>query len=718
MDSPLAPGGPEPFAASLNNPGLVRDAQQRAAAPAPLDWRRLVRRRALVLGVLLLLWGAGIQARLVYLQVVDHDQYVQLAERQHTRTIKIAGKRGALLDRHGRLLAYSVDGDAVFAEPPRITDRDAVARRVCEAIEGCGPEERGEIRARLGQRRAFVYLARRISPVDAERVRALDIRGIGIRREDRRYYPNRELAAHLLGFVGIDNEGQAGIELAFDERIAGRPGMVLLQTDARQNAFERVQRPPTEGASLELTIDQYLQFVAERELAAGVKEFGAKAGTIVIMDPRDGDILALANYPTFNPNAIRRGTEQIRRNRAVEDVYEPGSTFKIVTAAAALEERLVRPTDVFDVSSGSIRFGARVISDVHRYGALSFHDLIVKSSNVGAIKVGQRIGPHRLVDYVTRFGFGARALGDLRHETRGIVWRPEKLNDSALASVSMGYQVAVTPVQMAAAASAVANGGELVRPRVVRAVIEDGVRVETPRRLERRVISPATAATLTTIMEDVVEIGTAKAARIDGYTIAGKTGTAAKIENGRYSKANYNASFVGFLPSREPAVTVLVVIDSPRGRGYYGGAVAAPVFRRVAEATLQYLGIPPADDERARVLLARRVAAEGPIVSPASMREPLTASLDATPDLDAGDGMPDVRGWSARDAVRALARLGVTARARGDGVVAAQSLAPGAPLDPGATCVLTLVRRPAAAVAAAAAVPLAGSAPPQVRPDP
>jgi cell division protein FtsI (penicillin-binding protein 3) len=544
---------------------------------------------------------------------------------------------------------------------------------------------------RLLKAKAFQYLWRRASPDDAARVSTLKLPGVGVLSEQRRYYPNRELGAHVLGFASLDNLGLGGIESTYNSRISGRPGRVLLQTDAKAQAYGRIERPPTAGATLELTLDRDLQYIAERELAAGVNEFGAAGGTAIILEPKSGDVLALANWPTFNPNRFQDVDASRQRNRAIQEVYEPGSTFKIVTASAALEHGLVRLDEPFDTSLGYIRFGSRQIDDTHRYGSLTFTQVLVKSSNVGAIKIGLRVGPQRLVDYARRFGFGDAVAKDLPGQSGGILWPADKLNDSALASVSMGYQVGVTPIQMVAAVNAIASGGELIEPRLVRAVIEGNQRVERPTKIIRRAVKRETAASLTTIMEEVVQEGTAKAARMDGFTVAGKTGTAGKIENGRYSNVDYNASFVGFVPSREPAVTILVVIDSPRGKaGYYGGAVAAPIFKRIAEATLRHLGVAPNVDPAGRMLVVRREAIETdqPVPSPVKS----SVSQAPRPVLAAGL-MPDLRGVSARDAVRVLAQLGVAARLFGDGVVVDQQIAPGAPLEAGVSCIIHLSRQ-------------------------
>ena len=378
-----------------------------------------------------------------------------------------------------------------------------------------------------------------MSPDEARRIAALNLEGIGFRTEDRRFYPNRELAAHLLGYVGVDNQGLGGIEWTYDAEIRGREGQVLIQTDERGRAFSRIERPPTAGDTLELTIDTYLQHIAERELRAGVRANDAHGGTIVMLNPETGEVLALANEPIFNPNVFARSPASHRRNRAVQDIYEPGSAFKVVTASAALEENVMKPDDLIDVSAGMIRFGARRIEDDHQYETLSFADVIVKSSNVGVIKIGLQLGPERLERYVYRFGFGQALSTDFPGQSRGLVHDLSRLDDSSLASVAMGYQIGVTPLQMATAVSAVANGGDLLEPRLVRAVLRHDVRIEIPRRVVRRVISADTAAELTTIMEAVVERGTALRAQVPGHTVAGKTGTAKKVVDGRYSNSEY-----------------------------------------------------------------------------------------------------------------------------------------------------------------------------------
>jgi cell division protein FtsI (penicillin-binding protein 3) len=656
--------------------------------PDALAWRRTLQVRLTVTAVLFGLWGGVIEARLVWLQVIERAELTARAERQQMRTLEAVGERGEILDRNGHVLAYSVDAESVYAVPTEIDNPARVASQLCAAFEDCDARERQKIEERLGRQKPFAFIRRQLSPDEARRVAALKLEGVGFIKENRRYYPKKELAAQVIGYAGVENIGLAGIESAFDSQIRGRAGRILIQTDARRHTvFSRVERPATVGADVELTIDEYLQYIAERELRAGVLENRASGGTVLVMDPYTGEILALANYPTFNPNIFNRYQHAQMRNRAIQEIYEPGSTFKIVTASAAFEESLIKPDTPVDVSGGRISFGARVVHDTHNYGVLSFTDVLVKSSNVGAIKVGLKLGPERLSRYVRRFGFGQTLSPELRGETPGIVWNPAQLNESALASVSMGYQIGVTALQMATAASSIANGGELLEPHVVRAIIKNGRRVETPRKVLRRAVSASTAAELTSIMEQVVERGTGTAAKLDAYQVAGKTGTSAKLVAGRYSKSDYNASFVGFVPSRRPALTILVVIDSPHAKGYYGGVVSAPVFKRVAEAALRHLGVPPTVNPLPPVLVAGNED-DAPGLTPARAAAVLEPGAPV-----ARDGlMPDLRGLGGREALHIATQLGLATQLRGNGIVVDQQPAPGSSLERGAACQIMLRR--------------------------
>jgi cell division protein FtsI (penicillin-binding protein 3) len=666
------------------------------AATDSVDRRAILERRITAIAALLAVWAIGLEARLVFLQVNRHADMVARAERQQNRTMDAPGKRGDILDRRGRVLATSVDADSIYAVPSEVGDRAGTAAKLCHALGDCTPRERQALSDRLEQPRAFVFVRRQVDPDQARRVAALNLDGVGFIKEPKRFYPNKELAAHLLGWVGLDNTGLSGVEYAYDPQIRGRKGTILIQTDARRHAFSRFERPPTSGSSVELTIDEYLQHVAERELHAGVVENRAVGGSAIILNPHTGEILAMANEPTFNPNAFREFDDSARRNRAVQDLYEPGSTFKVVTVSAALEEKVMTPNTMIDTHPGRIKVGpGRVVreNENHDYGVLPLRDVIVKSSNVGAIKIGFRVGTERLSRYVGAFGFGRPVSPDFPGESPGIVWSPTKWTEGALASVSMGYQVGVTPLQMVTAVGSVANGGELIEPRIIRAVYHDNRRFAVRPKVARRTISPDTAAELTTIMEGVVanDHGTAKTARIPGYTIAGKTGTATKLVNGHYSHTEFNASFVGFLPSGNPAAVIVVVIESPHGPNrYFGGTVAAPIFKRIAEATTRYLGVGPNLNPAPAVVVARDEL--GGVASSASdaagRTEPATVALVA----DTAGTMPDVRGMSAREALRTLVKLGTNARLSGDGVVMSQAPEPGEPLAPGVLCYLVLDR--------------------------
>ncbi len=665
----------------------------------PLPWRRTTGPRLAVVAALFGVFAVAILGRLVYLQVFRHAALESQAENQQTNLLEVPAQRGDLLDRDGRVLAYSIDEDTVCAEPNRLQDKARTVARLCDALGDCDQVRRAAITRALSRRKAGVDVRRRVSADQARRVAALGIEGIYFRKEPHRWYPNGPLAAAVLGFVGTDNKGLAGIEHTYDAMLGGRSGQVLLELDAGKHVFNRVGQDPVPGASLELTIDAYLQHVAERELAAGVRENHAVGGAAVIMDPASGEILGLASYPTFDPNDYGTYSPGEQRNRAVQDLYEPGSTFKIVTASAALEEKVMRPTDMVDTGGGSISIpGRRPVHEAqgHDYGTISFTDVIVKSSNVGAIKIGLRLGAERLGRYVERFGFGTRLSPDFPGESAGLVGQPAKWSDSTLASVSMGYEVGVTPLQMASAASTVANGGELVQPRIVRAVIDANGRTPVPRKVIRRVTSPETAATMAAIMEEVVTQGTGKLAALPDFTVAGKTGTANKNLHGRYLEHEYNVSFVGFVPSRSPALTIIVVIDTPRGPNPpFGGSVAAPIFRRIAEAALRYLGVAPSVTPASPVLIARGDA--GHAITVAAPAAPPTIVPASAPALAGQVVLPELRGLSLREALRVLARLGLTPRVSGEGVVIEQDPQPGTALETGGACRLAL-GRPAAEI--------------------
>jgi len=673
------------------------------SAGDPMPWRRPMRARIWVAAGFIALWAVAIQARLVHLQVISHAELAAKADRQQLRTIAAPAKRAEIVDRNGYVLASSVDADTIYAVPTEIADAAGAAGSLCRALEDCDAKDQRALADRLRSGKAFAYVRRQASPEQARRVAALELGGIGFLKESRRFYPNRDLAAHLLGYVGIDNAGLSGIEAVYDSLIRGQQGQVLVQIDAKKQAFLRIERPPTSGATLELTIDRFLQHVVERELREGVDWANAAGGAAIVMDPSSGELLAMASYPTFNPNVYRDAKEGERRNRAVQDLYEPGSTFKIITASAALEEHVIKPTDLVDVSKGSINFGSRVIRDDHHYGVLTFQQVVEKSSNVGTIKVGLPLGAERFGGYVRNFGFGRALSPDFRGENAGIVWDWSSLTQSALASTLIGYQIGVTPLQMVSAVSAVANGGELVQPRLVRAVVKDGVRLPVPRKVLGRAISKDTAARLTPMLEGVVTEGTGKQAAIADYTIAGKTGTAKKLVNGSYrGHSNYNVSFVGFAPSRKPRFTIIVVVDSPHGVPAYGGTVAAPIFHRIAQAALQHYGVQKTINAPPPLIVERGAPYDGvpgsgapttPTPTSGPTGPPAVLPAGGTSVSDGEPVVPDLTGMSGRDAVRLLATLGLPVQIIGHGLVTDQRPLPGTPALSAASARVWLDRR-------------------------
>jgi cell division protein FtsI (penicillin-binding protein 3) len=679
----------------------------------PRSWRQTVGPRLWIVGALLSVWAVAVFVRLVDLQIVQHAALEARGKAQQERRIEERAQRGDIVDRHGTLLAYTVEEATLSVDPRELGNPRQAVARLCGALGDCTADERIKLETTLSQStRGDEEIRPWLSEEQERRVAALEkmpgagpekkpgvrvekMPGIKLEKKPRRIYPNKELAASVLGFVGDENKAHAGLERRYDEMLSGQPGrMILLKDGVKWHApFSRVGEPALPGKSIELTIDAVLQALVERELHVGVEENCALGGCAIVMDPATGEILAMASEPTFDPNDYNRVPAERRHNRAVQDIYEPGSTFKLVTASAALEEKVLRPTDLIDTGNGTITIGSRKpIGEAqgHRYGTISFSDVIVLSSNVGAVKVGLLLR-ERLGRYVERFGFGMKLSPDFRNgESRGRVPRLADWSDSTLASVAMGYEISVTPLQMATAASAVANGGELVMPRVVRAVIDGDRRVPVPRKVIRRAISTETAAELTSMMEGVVERGTAKKAALTDFTVAGKTGTTNKLVDRIYSKTDYNVSFVGFVPSRQPALTILVVIDTPRGPNKpFGGTVAAPIFHRIAEAALRYLGVSPTNPAPP-VLLARHDA--GAMVRTSGPAAPVTIVPASAPATAGQIVLPELRGLSGREAVRILMRLGVTPRIAGEGVVIEQDPLPGSPVEAGGACRLALGR--------------------------
>jgi cell division protein FtsI (penicillin-binding protein 3) len=637
----------------------------------------LSHRRLLQLFAFLAAWALVVIGRLVQVQVLNHDHYVQRAQRQQERTLELKPVRGSILDARGRVLAESIAAESIYADPQAIRDKKSVARALA-AVPGIGMTAR-QLEAKLGGDRSFAWIARQLPLEVTGEAKKLALPGIYFLEAHRRSYPRATLAANIVGYVGVDGEGLGGIEHQFDKYVTGTPGKVTLLKDARKGVYlvggDGANRA-LDGDHVVLTIDSVVQFIAERALERAVTQYHAAGGAVVVMDPNDGSILAMASAPTFDPNRFRDFPAAAWRNRGVQDFYEPGSTFKIVTAAAGLEEHVVTPSQMLDCGNGEITVANITIHehDGHRYGMLSFEDVIVNSSNVGSARVGLALGDQRFYSWITRFGFGRRTGIELPGESSGMLRPDAKWTPVSPASIAIGQEIGVTPLQIVRAVASVATGGMLVAPRIVQRVVDDqGTTVyEPPRRPPVRVMSEKTAAVLNEILKNVVSRGTGTLAALPEHVVAGKTGTAQKAGRGGYSADRFVGSFAGYVPADQPRLAILAVVDEPRPE-YYGGTVAAPVFREVAEATLRYLGVPPS-------IPSRTIGVGQPLL--AAFSQPRTTAGPAA-------GVPDLRGLDARAAIARAVASGLTVRAIGSGVVTSQEPQPGGALPASRRLTLT-----------------------------
>ncbi|TKB90494.1 MAG: penicillin-binding protein 2 [Nitrospira sp.] len=554
----------------------------------------LSRSRRYVL-LLLLLCGFGVVLfRLVTLQVLQAAELSVQADRQHQKTVSLEGARGTIVDRHGKILAMNVEVPSVFGVPNTVDSPLKTARQLSPILH----VRTDELERKLRQDRRFVWLARKLDPEQGRRLDRMSLDGIGVVMEGRRFYPKGPLLAHVLGFSGMDGEGLEGVEHRYEPYLHGEKRMMVLQRDALgHTVFPKgmMERSPTPGHSLTLTIDEVIQYIVERELEDAVGRARAKSGTMIVLDPKTGAVLAMAVSPRFDPNAVSALSPDRWRNRALTDAYEPGSTMKAMMAAAAIEERVVRPNTMVFGEHGRMTVANTVIHDHERLGWISFAQVIQKSSNIGAAKTGMALGEHRLYRYLQAFGFGQRTEIDLPGEGVGLVRDPKDWGRRSVASISIGQEIGVTPLQMVSAVAAIANGGVLMKPYVVSEIrdADNHILRQVPPQTKRRVISPETARSVTKILEGVVTDGTGTNAAIPGFRVAGKTGTAQKIDSrtGAYSASRFVASFTGYAPADNPQLAMIVVIDEPLG-DTQGGAVAAPVFSRVGEQVLSYLGVP------------------------------------------------------------------------------------------------------------------------------
>jgi cell division protein FtsI (penicillin-binding protein 3) len=645
-----------------------------------------VRVRLLLLGLLTCLAVAAVALRLAYLTIIAKEEYEARGLVQYQRRLKLDARRGTIRDRNGRALAESVEVDSLYAVPSAFTPERA--QEAADPIARCLGRPRRKILGQLQGEKDFAWLERKASPEARRCVEALNVTGVHSVEESRRFYPKRRLAAQVLGYVGTDNEGMGGVEYALETRIKGEPGSRVIWSDAlRRRAGTRVEKRSIPGESVYLTLDENLQYIAETELSEAVRDSRSRSGIAIVMRPATGELLAMASYPSFNPNRFGDAPEIYRRNRSVTDVYEPGSTFKIVAASAALEEGVTTEDERIDCGQGGIRIADRFIRDHRPFDVLTFREVVTHSSNVGMIRIGQRLGKSRLESYVRAFGFGEPTGIELPAESRGILRPSERWGPTTSASIAFGQEVSVTPLQMIAAANVFATSGYLMRPRLVLGFDgSDGAFVPSlsPEPV-RRVVSEATARRMTEILIDVVEKGTGRTAALRGYQVAGKTGTAQKAISGGYSKTDFIASFVGFAPAGRPELTAIVILDSPEGD--HSGSRAAGVFARIMERSLVYLGVPR--DEEAVVRFAKVWPQTGPILpeggsgAPAAVR----AAAFAIPD---GLAAPDVVGLPARDALARFVASGLMPEIMGTGFVIEQVPAAGLSLEAGSEARLVL----------------------------
>ncbi len=528
--------------------------------------------------------------RLFYLQVIKSYKFGALAEGQHTFYYKIPPRRGKILDSELRNIAVSFDIPSCYANPRRIKNKDEVAQKISEYFN----LDESTVRDKLAKDKAFVWIKRYISQKEKENIGELDGYHVGLIKESKRFYPDNELTAHVVGFVGIDNTGLEGLELYYNDYLQGSPGLSLVGRDAKGRHIEsesEVIYEALDGLNLVLTIDKYIQHVAERELDKAYKKYKAKGGTIIVMNSLNGEVLAMSCRPTYNPNDFNNSLAEARRNRAVCDIFEPGSVFKVITASVALEEEVVSLDETIYCENGAYKVSSHVLHDHKPYKDLSFKGVIEHSSNIGTVKVASRLDENVFYDYIRSFGFGSKTEIDFPMEETGIIRDPTKWSKISMAAIPIGHEIAVTALQMVTSIAVIANDGYLVRPHLVKYISDSQGNMikEFDYPVRRRVISQKTSDSLKEIMHAVVETGTGKRARVKGYNVCGKTGTAQKIDpRGGYSHSKYMATFGGFILSDEINLAIIVVLDEPRPV-YYGGTVSAPVFKKVAEESIKYI---------------------------------------------------------------------------------------------------------------------------------
>ena len=639
---------------------------------------RLLFAKVLFLFVFIIVAGRAFQ-----LQVLQGDKLKRLGERQHLKEWIVLPKRGALLDRAGEPLALSLESQSVYARPHRIQDGEAVSRKLAKILNLNVPD----VAQKIASNKPFVWIKRQVAPPEAEQIQALNVDGIGMFFEPNRYYPQGQLAGQVLGFVSRDSEGLEGLELRYNDYIRGEMGSSVIERDALGRrvlvqGVEGLQIPP--GGDIHLTLDTSIQHLAEKELESAITKNRAKAGAAIVIEPFTGEVLALANFPSFNPNNFSKESAQQRRNRAVADSFEPGSTFKTILAAAALEEEVVGKEDLFYCEMGKYAYAGKIIHDTHSYGWLPFYKILQVSSNIGFTKVAEKLKKDRYFKYIEKFGFGKITGIDMPGEVPGLLRNAESWSAIDLATHAFGQGISATPLQMAMAYAAVANGGFLMRPYVVRRVVSPAGEVlfENQPHVVRRVISEKTARLLASMLKEVTnEGGTGVMANVEGFEVAGKTGTAQKADlaHGGYAARKRVASFVGFVPADAPRLVVLILVDEPEV-SIYGGVVAAPVFRNIARGALRQLVVAPQKPDLTPSGVGQ---VEAPFRRvPSKIDE---AALDGS-----SSAVPDFVGLSLREAVEKARTMKMKVKMQGNGYVVKQSPAPGGRWSADAVLLLNL----------------------------
>jgi cell division protein FtsI/penicillin-binding protein 2 len=663
-------------------------------------------RRALWIASALCVWMFVIMGRLMWLQVARHDHYSERAALNQRKEVKVVAARGPIVDREERELAVSAIADSVYVDLKQLKE-EAARERAAGALSPLLGFDQSELLKRLAGDSSFLWLKRKLDPETSravsEAVTKNNLRGVAIQKESQRFYPNDSLAASVIGYVDSYDNGLAGVEQKYDDLLSGKAGEIAFDRDAAGRPYNRSETPAVSGAQVVLTIDAVLQHRVEVLLDEAVRMTRAKGAGAIVMDPKTGEILALANVPTFNPNERPVGAnDSSRANRAIGWPYEPGSIFKVVTYAAAFEEGLFEPDDMINCGGGQITIGKRVIRDTHAYGALTVEDAFAKSSNGGAIRIAQRLGREKFFEYISQFGFGRKTGIELPGESRGIVNPLEDWRIDSIGSVAIGQEVSVTLLQIVAAVGAIANRGVWVKPHVVKKIVaQDGRALYEPKIETRQVVSERTAQMMVRLMERVVTHGTARRAiNLAGYSVAGKTGTPQKVENGRMSQTKYMPSFAGFVPAADPRLAIVVMVDEPEGN-HQGGSVAAPVFNLIAEAALGDYVIPP-DDKAFRDSLAAlskeyeseggegrgsEIEGQGPEIEGQGSKIGAVNNL-RTSVLDGAQVfvMPDFRGRGVRAVTQACAQMNLVISLDGSGLAFRQFPAAGTKVRAGETC--------------------------------